>query len=242
MKRMFVFAVLATVAVLGVALDAQASGCGNGGGLFRRHRGGCGDCGGCATTACAAPAPAPVQYVEQKVTRYKQVMVEKEITEVVCKRVTREEKYTYTVMVSKCVPQTVKQTTYKCVTENVNVVVPVRKVVCVTCTDECGRCYTQRQCITENVNCVRTVVKRVPVVQDVVVNTVVCEAQKREGTRLVCEIVRENVKRKVQVCQLQPYTETIRVAVCNTTCNSCDSGCGHHGHGHRGGLFRRGCH
>jgi hypothetical protein len=44
----------------------------------------------------------------------------------------------------------------------------------------------------------------------------------------------ETVTRKVQYTECVPYTETIRVPV-----TSCASN-GDNGHGHRGGLFRRG--
>ena len=70
---------------------------------------------GCATAACDTPcataAPAPIQYEDRKVTAYKYVTVVKEIDTIVCKRVTRDEKFTYTVCVPHC--RTECYTTYR---------------------------------------------------------------------------------------------------------------------------------
>jgi hypothetical protein len=340
MKRLFVSAILSMVAVLGLTLDSQANG------LFRRHRD-CESCGApCATSCATAPIAAPSQFVEQKVIRYKQKFVEKEIEQIVCKRVTHEEKYffnvqvpvtkqeprkvttyktiqtevpydytvcvpvtvtekrkvttyktvqnevpyEYTVLVPKTVTKVVKQTTYKCIPETVTETRSVCKLVRVTCTDECGRCYTRCERVTVLEPVTRCIVKRVPVVQDVTINEVVCEpkiqkgkkivcavvsevkevdvnvcrvenkamkgkkivcsvvpvvsdvlvnvctyvTEKREGKRLVCEIVSQKVKTKVQVCQLEPYEEIIRVQV-GAACSTCDD-CGTRSHS---GLFRR---
>lgn len=185
---------------------------------------------------------------------------------IVCTPVHKEVDYVYTVMVPKTVQKKVQCTNWVC--ERVNVIekVPVCRTVCVTYVDECGRCCTRRERVTELVEVTRCVVKRTPVVTEQVVNVVVCEAVqkqgkrtvceivraekeelvkvcsfehvKKEGTRLVCEVVTEKVKRKVQYCELVAYEETVRVQVggCAT---SCDDGCGH-GHGRRGGFFRRG--
>src|ERR1043165_8857004 len=137
MKKLLVSAVLAVAAVLGLTLDSQA-------GLFRHHRG---DCGGGCDTGCAssapygpvadcAPAPAPApQYVEQKVTRYKQVMVEKEIEELVSRCVARQEKFTYNVQVPVMTPEKRTETFYSRVekqvpftyTVNVPVTVPEKR-------------------------------------------------------------------------------------------------------------------
>jgi hypothetical protein len=76
-------------------------------------------CGGCQT-ACAAPACAPApapQYVDRVVTKYKQEMVEQEVT--VCRMVQKEEKYTCTVMVPKTVQEQRTITVCKTVQEQV---------------------------------------------------------------------------------------------------------------------------
>src|ERR1051326_5654736 len=105
-------------------------------GLFRRGRGDCGDCG----QPCAQPcAPAPVQYVEQKVTRYKPVFTEKEVVENVTRFVTKEEAFTYTVLVPKTYSEKRKVTVCEYKTETVVENVTVCRTVRVPCVDECGR-------------------------------------------------------------------------------------------------------
>ncbi len=296
MQKMLAVAFLATVAMVSFNQTSEANGglfrrskgCGDCGAA---------PCASapCAGTVVAA-APAPVKYEERKVKVYKQVQVEKEIEVLVSKCVTKEEKYnytvcvpvtkdekrkviectpvtkqvdfTYTVMVPKTVQKKVQCTTYQCVREMVTEQVPVCKVVCVTCVDECGRCHTRRERVTVMETVTRCVVKRVPVVTEQVVNVTVCEPETRKGTRTVCEIVRaekeimvkvcsfenqqregtrlvssvvtEKVKRKVMVCETVATEETIRVVVGGGDCGApCATTSG--GHGHRfGGLFRRG--
>src|SRR5438270_9134842 len=88
---------LSLVALFGLTMDAQAFG----------KRAGSASCEpGCAVAPCdSAPCAAPCEsavaecavpaYTEQVVTRYRQVMVEKEVEVVVCRQVPREEKFTY---------------------------------------------------------------------------------------------------------------------------------------------------
>jgi hypothetical protein len=274
MKQSLATALLATVALLGLTPDSQANG------LFRRCRGGCED-------DCA---PAPVQYEDRKVIQYKPVMKEKVIEVLECKRVTREEKYnytvcvpvtkeekrkvvvctpvmkevdyTYTVMVPKTVDKKVMCVTYQCERVMITEKVPVCRTVCVTCVDECGRCYTRRERVTVIEERTRCVLKRIPITQEKMVKVTICEPvihkgkktvceivrsekdvmvnvcsfehQKREGVRTVCEIQTEKVKRTVQVCELVREEVTVRVPV-RSTC--CTSDCGHG----RVGFFRRCC-
>src|SRR5206468_1100289 len=121
MKHLFATALLATVAFLGFTQSSEARG-----GLFRR----CGGCDSGCAQPCAPAAPAPVQYEERKVVRYRPKMVEKEIEVLECKRYTREEKYSYTV----CVPVT------KDVKRMVTVCTPVSKEVDYTYTVMVPKC------------------------------------------------------------------------------------------------------
>jgi hypothetical protein len=230
--------VLTIAALAGVALiasESQAHG--------RRH-----SCCEIAPTCCASPcapvavAPAPVKTVEQKVTRYKQEMVTKEITELVCKTITKEVPYkytvctpvvtptkqvvtvcktvqkevpcTYTVMVPKTVQKKVMQTTYTCVTEVVQKQVPVCRTVRVPCVDACGNCTYVCQRVTEMqvVNC--NVVKRVPVTKEVVVNCTICEPVQKEGKRIVCELVNVQQEVTVNVCSFKNEVKEGKRLVC----------------------------
>lgn len=224
------YALLAGLVILGTTTAIEAHG------LFRSH-------GGCQVD-CAEPcAPAPVTYVEQKVTRYKSVMVEKDIEVVVCKQVAREEKFTYNVqvpvtkqevrkytvsvpkpreeeftynvMVPKTVSRKVNVTTYNCVTETVVDTVPVCRIVRVPYTDECGHCCFRCERVTENVQVNRYVVKHVPVTREVVVNEVVCETQTRVGKRVVCDWVQEAREATVNVCNWVTETREGTRTVCD---------------------------
>jgi hypothetical protein len=269
MKRLLVSAVLSVAALLGLTLQSQAHG---GGGLFRGHRGGCDS--GCGVSVSCAPvapvAPAPVQYVEQKVTRYKQVFTEKLVDVVVCKPVTRQENfvyevrvpvmtpqkrqvtvytsvqkqvpytysvcvpvtvaekrmqtfftsvqkevaYNYTAMVPKTVQKTIKVTSYQCVTENVTEMRQVCRLVRVQCVDACGNCVTSCQRVTETVPVTRCVVKRIPTVQDVVVNQTICEAVPMTGKKIVCELVPNTREVVVNVCRIEMKQMTGTRTVC----------------------------
>jgi len=298
-RSIFAAAVLAAACVAFIPGESQAIG-------GRRHSCGevaptpcCGSPAPCAAAPCetVAPAPAPVQYVEQTVTKYKQEMITKDVTELVARTVTKEVPYkytvsipvvtptkkmvtvmqavnkevaySYTVMVPKTVQRKVMQTTYQCVPEVVTRQVPVCRTVQVPCVDACGNCTYVCQRVTEMQTVSCTVMRRVPVTQEVVVNQTICEpvvqqgkrtvcelvpvnqevtvnvcsyrTEEREAKRTVCEVVTEKVTRKVQFCQLTPYTEVVRVPV-STACAPATSCCepaasGHHA---RRGLFRRG--
>lgn len=283
MKHLFATAALALVAFFGLTQDSQA------GGKFRHCNGGCDS--GCASAPCETVVVAPV-FEDRKVTRYKQVWTDKVVDVLECKKVTREEKYTYlvcvpvtteekrkvtvctpvtkevdyvyTVMVPKTVQKKVQCTSYVCEKTLVVEKVPVCRVVCVTCVDECGRCHVRREHVTVIEEVTRCVVTRKPVITEHVVNYTICEPvqqkgkklvceivrteqdqvykvcsfvnEKREGVRTVCEFVTEKVKRTVKVCETVSYEETIRVQVstCAPVCNDCAPV----SHGHR--LFRRG--
>lgn len=284
MKKFLVIACLTAVALVGVAQVSEANG------LFRRNRG----CDSCGNPCEAAPcAPVEQKFEERKVKVYKQVMTQKEIEVLECRRVTKEEKYTYTVcvpvvkeekrkvtvcetvtrevdatwtvMTPRVVDKKVTCTTYQCVREMVTEQVPVCRVVCVTCVDECGRCYTRRERVTCMEERTRCVIRRIPTTTEQIVKVTICEPvqhkgkktvcelvrsekevmvkvcsyehQQREGTRTVCSTVTEKVKRKVNVCELVAEEVTVRVPVCPTSTCSNDCSTGHRSHG---GLFRRG--
>jgi hypothetical protein len=86
----------------------------------------------CAPAPCGAPAvvaPAPVKYVAQTVTKYKQEIIEKDVVSTVHKLVQREEKFKYTVNVPVTVAEKRLVTYCKIVQKEVpytyNVCVPV---------------------------------------------------------------------------------------------------------------------
>ncbi len=286
MKQFLALGVLAMAAFLGLTQDSQAHG-----GKFRRCRGGCeSDCAApCATVASAPSAP---QFEDRKVKVAKHVMKEKEIEVLECKRVVREEKYgytvcvqvmkdekrkvvvctptmkeidaTWTVMTPKTVEKKIQCTTYKCERVMITEKVPVCRVVCVTCVDECGRCHTRRERVTVMEEQTRCVIQRTPVVTEKTVLVTICEPvvhkgkkticemvrseqevtvkvcsfehQKREGVRNVCEMVTEKVKRKVQYCETVWEEQTIRVQVGGACASDCGNDCGRG----RVGIFRRG--
>ncbi|MBI2807452.1 MAG: hypothetical protein HYX68_20915 [Planctomycetes bacterium] len=223
MKQFLATAMLTAVALFGLTQVSEANG------LFRRCRGcdsGCGSAAPCAPAQAAAP-----KFEERKVTCYKRVMVEKEIDVIECKRVTREEKYNYTVCVAVTKPETRKVivcetvrkevdceytvmvpkteqrkvvcTTYQCVREMVTCQVPVRRLVKTTCVDECGRCHTRRQFVTCMEERTRCVVKRVPITTEKMVNVTVCVPEVRKGKRVVCEIQRKEKEITVNVCRFE---------------------------------------
>ncbi len=235
MNRFSLAALFAVVAVLGIALESQASG-----GLFRR----CGGCDGCAAP-CAEPcAPAPVQYEEKKVKVYKSVMKEKEVEVLVCKTVTTPEKYFYTVcvpvtkdekrkvivctpvskevdcvytcMVPKTIEKKVMCTTYQCVNETIVEKVPVCKTVCVTYVDECGRCCTKRERVTEWCERTRCVVKKIPIVTEKTVLCTICVPVQTPGKKTVCDIVRTEQVIDVKVCSFVPEKREGTRMVCST--------------------------
>ena len=87
------------------------------------------------------------------------VMKEEKRMVTVCTPVMKEVAYTFTVMVPHTEQRKVQCTTYQCVKEMVVEKVPVCKVVCVTCVDECGRCHTHRERVTVMEEQTRCVVK-----------------------------------------------------------------------------------
>jgi hypothetical protein len=236
MNRFSLAALFAVVAVLGIALESQASG-----GLFRR----CGGCDGCAAPCATTPVvPAPIQYEEKKVKVYKSVWKEKEVDVLVCKQVTTPEKYfytvctpvtkdekrkvivctpkytevdcVYTVMVPKLVDKKITCTTYKCETEMIVEKVPVCKTVCVTYVDECGRCCTKREKVTEWCERTRCVVKRIPIIEEKIVKVTICEAVQTKGKKTVCEIVRTEQEITVKVCSFVTEKKEGERLVCRT--------------------------
>ena len=246
MKHLMATAFLATVALFGLTQVSEANG------LFRRCKGGC-DSGcasaPCASAPCATVAPAPVQYEERKVKVARQVWTDKEVEVLECKRISREEKfvytvcvpvttqekrkaivctpvskqveYTYTVMIPSTVQKKVQCTTYQCVRETVCEMVPVCKTVCVTCVDECGRCHTRRERVTVMEERTRCVVKRVPIITEQIVNVTVCTPEIRKGMKTVCEIVRSETDVLVNVCRIDhQQREGVRTVCENVTVKS----------------------
>jgi len=195
MKRLFVSAVLSVVAVLGLTLNSEA-----GHGKFR-HQSGC-DSGYAYAAPCetVAYAPAPVQYVEQKVTRYKQVMVEKEIEEVVYRQVARQEKFTYSVQVPVTKQEVRKQTYYTQVQKEV----PYTYTVCVPVTVAEKR----KETIYNRVE------KQVPYTYTVAVPRTV----QKKVTQTTYQCINENVTETVPVCR------TVRVS-CVDECGRCYTRC-----------------
>ena len=269
--RLFVFlATLGLVALLPSASSASG---------WLRRCGGCCDSAPCTTTCAVEP-----RYEDRVVTCYKPVTRQKEIDVCVTKMVPREVKrivmvpYTvtekrtvlecvptwrdveckYVEMVPHVVKDRVKQTCIERRTREVEEVVPVCRVVCKPCVDECGRCYNRCERVTENVKVKRCVVDCVPVTREVEVCRTVCERVERTGMRRVCEYVHRErvvdvcrvqcrpeertctvwdcvpttVKRTVCYCEMVPYETTIRVCVTPACDTGCDHGCGH-GCGHR---------
>ena len=239
MKHFFAAAVLASVAFLGIVPDSQAHG-------FNRR---CSR-GGCDSAPCAAPyatTAVPVQpvapkYEERKVVRYKPVMVEKEIEVLECKRVLREEKYTYTV----CVPVTkqekrrvvVCEPVYKDVEYTYTVCVPVtvqekrKEIVCTPTYKEVDRVWTEmvRSTVQKKVKvttfeCIReNIVETVPVCRTVRVNCVDecgrcytrCERVTVMEQRTRCVVKRIPVEREVIVNEVvcTPVERKGKVQVC----------------------------
>ena len=236
MTKFLATACLTAVVLLGLA---QVSDANCRGGIFRRP--GCGTpCQApCATTEVEAP-----KFEERKVNVLKQVMKEKEIDVLECKRVTKEEKYEYQVCVpvwkeekrkvTVCTPTTrevdyeykvavpkvvekkVQCTTYNCVRENIVEKVPVCRTVCVTYVDECGRCCTRRERVTEWREQTRCVVKRVPVITEQTVKVTVCDWEVRKGKKTVCEIVRTEKDQMVKVCTHEMQKREGTRLVCST--------------------------
>jgi hypothetical protein len=93
------------------------------------------------------------------------------------------------------------------------------------------------RCQAEQRKFTKTVCEMVAETRDVTYNVTSCEAQQRTGTRTVYDTKHETVTRKVLYNEMVPETTTVRVPVSQCV-EACDSGSSH-GHGHRGGLFRR---
>ena len=232
MNRLCVAALLATAALFAMNSESQAHGC-----KYRND---------CCTTACAPAAcePAPVKYEDRKCIQYKRVIKEKEIEVLQCKRVTSEEKYTYTVcvpvmkeemrkvivctpvtkevectytvMVPEMTQKTIQCTTYQCVRENIVETVPVCRTVCTTVVDECGHCRKCYQRVTVMEERTRCVVKRIPIVTEKVVNVCTYRPETRTGKRTVCEIVRSEKEVAVKVCSYVTEKRDGTRLVCST--------------------------
>jgi hypothetical protein len=216
---------------LGVVEVSEANG------LFRRNR-------GCCDAPCAPAAPVEQKFEERKVKVYKPVMKEKEVEVLECKRVTKEEKYTYTVcvpvmkqeprkvtycevvskevdatwtvMTPKLVDKKVTCTTYQCVRENVVEKVPVCRTVCTTYVDECGRCCVRRERVTTMEEVTRCVVKRIPIVEEKTIKVTICEPVVHKGKKTVCEVVRKEKDVMVNVCHIDRQERVGTRLVCHT--------------------------
>jgi hypothetical protein len=192
MKRILNSLLLAAIAGLAIAADAQAHG--------RRSRGDCApDCAPAPCVTTAAPAPAP-QYEERKVTRYKTVTKEREVTETVCRMIPRQENYTYTV----CVPKTRQEV------RKVTVQVPRYR--------EVEYCYTAL--VPETVRVKRTVVECIPTYRDVEY-TYTVTIPRIEKSIVKQTVMQRNVKHVVEdvkVCKMVRETHTDECGRCYTTC------------------------
>lgn len=220
---------LAALALIGL-YPAQSFGWG----LFRH-------CGSCCSPACEAPPP---KMKEVQVTCYKPVWKEKEVTEVVCRMVPKQEKCTYTVMVPKFQDVTKKVTVMECRTKEVETTctvlvpkvypekrtvsycdwetktvtekVPVCRLVPVKCVDSCGRCCTKWERVTEIHEVTRCVRTPIHKTKEIVVNVVKCEPETRKVKKMVCESV--PVTKEV-TCRVCTYEKEERVGVrCTYEC------------------------
>jgi len=154
---------------------------------------------------------------KQQVTTYKQVM--------------KEVPYVYTVNVPVITPTKQQVTTYQCVPETITTVVNVARRVPTCVIDPCTGCV-RSICTTvcEAVPQTRTVMKPVPVTQEVVVNVCTYRAEERKGVRTVCEVVpvtqevvvnvctyrAEERKAVRSVCEVVPVMQEVVVNVCRT--------------------------
>jgi len=159
---------------------------------------------------CCDPCTGCVRYTCQRVVELQPV------TCTVVRRVPTTTEVTVNEVVCTPVTQMVKRTISECVPVQQEITVPVCRMV------------AQQQTYK------RLVCECVPVQQEVTVNVCHYETRQENATRTVYTQVQENVKRKVQVCQMVPYTTTETVAVGGSYCGyaqDCYSG---HGHGRRG--------
>lgn len=101
-----------------------------------------------------------------------------------------------------------------------------KKIVCHPVTTQTEVVCNVVRCVPQQQKMTRTVCEMVPETRQVVCNVTTCQAEQRTGTRTVYECRAETVTRKCFYNEMVPYTETIRVLVCNS-CVSC-------GGGHRG--------
>ena len=192
-------------------------------------------CGGsaCASSACeAAPCAAPApQYEERKVTRYKAVMSERDVTQAVTKMVQKQENFTYTVMVPHTVAEKRKVTEYNTVQEQqpytYTVMVPrtvaeKRKVTEYNTVQE-QQAYTYTvmvpHTVTENVS--HTVMRRVT--EQVTESVPVCKIVRTSGDACggcasSCE--RVTVMEQRTRCVTKCVPETVTVACNKTVCTA----------------------
>jgi len=246
------------------ATPAQAHGRRHGG------CGGCeSDCAAPCAAPCAPAAPQFVEKVvtcyrtewkEREVTCTVNRMVPREVvnkhTYTVCVPVWTEEKRTITEY--KSVAKVVEKEVTVC--HRVPVETPCGDCGgCGGCDDGCGRrhhrlrghrgscggcggCETPCNIVTEVKKVPCTVYECVPVKRDIMVK--VCHTKQEQKTVetkcTVWECKPEVVKKKVPYCVQVPYQTTVKVPVCETSCESCGSCCGgrhHRGHRHhRGGC------
>jgi len=211
MKRLFGSALLAVVAIF--ALESQASA-----GLFRQSRG-CNDCGsgyggGYGSVAVVADcAPAPVQFVEQKVIQYRQVMVEREIESIISRPVTREEKFVYDVRV----PVTTQEKRVETFFTSVQKEVAFNYTVCVPVTVQEKRTVTEFIRVEKQVPYTYTVMVPRTVQKTVKVTSFQCVTENVTEMRPVCQVVSvpcvdacgNCFTRCERVTVMQPFTRCI---------------------------------
>jgi len=147
------------------------------------------------TYTVSVPVMTPTK---QQVTTYQQV--------------TKQVPYTYTVSVPVVTPTKQQVTTYQCVPETISTVVNVARRVPTCVVDPCTGCvHTVCTTICEAVPQTCTVMKRVPVTQEVVVNVTSYRTEERKGVRTVCEVVPVTQEVVVNVCRPVMTEKTAKV-------------------------------
>jgi len=122
-------------------------------------------------------------------------------TVMTCKTVTTEVPYTYWVNVPVVTPQRRMVTTWTCVPDKVTCEVPVCLTVpCVECDPCTGCCHTVCRKVMTTQTVTKTVMRSVPVQQEVTVNVCTYKPEERHGVRLECRTIEVPQDVVVNVC------------------------------------------
>lgn len=175
-----------------------------------------------ARAHCCCPIPCvpmTLTWVEQKVTCYRPVWKEREVTCVVNRLVPREEviQRKVNVLVPELKDQKVTCEVMTRVPREVEREVQCCRMVSVPVTDPCTGCvYTccRPEFFTQKVRCV--VYDCVPVRRDYIVK--VCSYRTEERTvqckRIVCDTREDKVSYKIRYCEMEAYEAKVKVPVC----------------------------